>query len=91
MNSITDQEQPKPGKGVEIIVNSRKKLVDTEYVSFQEVIDLAFDDPPSGPDIEFTVKYRNGPRDSKGSLVAGGEPTKIADGMIFDVKYTDKS
>lgn len=83
-------EKPEPHKGVEIIVNSRKKYVEGEYVTFKEVIDLAYDVPPSGENIEFTVKYRNGPRGSKGTLVAGKD-TKIADGMIFDVKYTDKS
>ena len=83
-------DKPEPHKGVEIIVNSRKKYVEGEYVTFEEVINLAYDDPPSGADIEFTVKYRNGPRGSKGSLVAGKD-TKVADGMIFDVKYTDKS
>ncbi len=90
MNNDDPQDHPEPGKGVEIIVNSRKKFVDAEGVTFKQVIGLAYDDPPSGPDIEFTVKYRNGPRGSKGSLVAGGE-TKIAYDMIFDVKFTDKS
>lgn len=83
-------DKPEPHKGVEIIVRTRKKYVDAEYVTFEEVIDLAYDDPPSGPDIEFTVKYREGPRGAKGSLVKG-ERTKIVDGMIFDVKFTDKS
>jgi len=83
-------DKPEPHKGVEIIVNSRKKYVEGEYVTFKEVIDLAYEIPPSGADIEFTVKYRNGPRGSKGSLVKGKD-TKITDGMIFDVKYTDKS
>lgn len=82
---------------VEIIVNGRKKGVPSSAlsaegeISFEEVVRLAFDPPPSGPDIVFTVSYRDAgdaPRD--GSLVAG-KSVKVQDGTVFNVTFTDKS
>ena len=82
---------------VEIIVNGRKKDVPSSALSaegelsFDQVVKLAFDPPPSGPDTVFTVSYRNAgdaPRD--GSLVKG-KSVKIQDGTVFNVTFTDKS
>lgn len=91
-DSVSDptHDKPRHRKGVEIIVNSRERYVEDRHVTFQEVIALAYDDPPSGEYIEFTVTYRNGPSGRKGFLVRG-RSIPIADGMIFDVKFTDKS
>ena len=82
---------------VEIIVNGRKRNVPSSALSaegeifFDQVVKLAYDPPPSGPDIVFTVSYRNAgdaPRD--GSLVKG-KSVKIQDGTVFNVTFTDKS
>ena len=92
MDSSTQIDQVAPPKGYEIIVNTRPKTVKSEDLTYEAVVTLAFepDPPPSGDDIVITVKYRNGPRGSKGSLVRG-QQTKIADGMIFNVRVTDQS
>ena len=90
MNKETTPNQGQPHKGYEIFVNTRKQFVESEYVTYQEVVDLAFETPPSGPNILIRVKFSNGPRGSTGSLVAG-QDTKVTDGMIFDVRVTDQS
>ena len=75
-----------------IIVNTRKKTVSKSKMTYDEVICLAFDNPPSGPNICITVTYRRGPAcNSQGTLVQGCKPVKIQNGMIFDVTATDKS
>lgn len=83
---------PKLDKGeYRVIVNGRQKTVDSDEVTFEEAIRLAFDQPPSGPYIVFTVSYRNGAgRPPEGRLVAG-QGVKIQDGTIFNVTATDKS
>ena len=90
MNSSIQSEQVAPSKGYEIIINTRPTTIESEYLTYEEVVNLAFDPPPSGPYIVVTVNYRNGPRGSKGSLIQG-QQTKIADGMIFNVRVTDES
>ena len=74
-----------------IIVNGEQKLVTADELSFDQIVDLAFDASQRGPMIEFTVDYRKGEdKQPKGSLVQG-QTVKIKDGMIFDVTRTDKS
>ena len=82
---------------VTIVVNGRKKVVPSKdlssdgEISFKRVVSLAFDPPPSGPDIVFTASYRNGAgRPPDGRLVAG-QSVKIQDGTVFNVSFTDKS
>lgn len=78
---------------VTIIVNGRPKVVKDKdkMLSFREIVALAFDNPPTGDNIVFTITYRKGPRaNPEGTLVEGGS-VKIQDGMIFNVTATDKS
>ncbi len=78
-------------RGVLIIVNGREKLVQGEELTFDGVINLAFDDPPKGEFICFTITYRNaaGPR-PEGTLIEG-ETINIREGMVLNVTVTDKS
>lgn len=77
---------------ITIIVNTRKKTISKTEVTYDEIIDLAFDNPPSGQNICITVTYRRGPScNQQGTLIQGGEPVQTQNGMIFDVTATDKS
>ena len=74
-----------------IIVNARQKVVTEKELSFNDIVALAFDTPASGPNIMFTITYRNGPhRNLEGTLIEGAI-IKIKNGMIFNVTATDKS
>lgn len=78
-------------KAVTIIVNGREKSVTSKELTFDQVVDLAFDDPQRGPLIFFTITYRRGHGEKpEGSLVEG-KSVKVKDGMIFNVTRTDKS
>ncbi len=80
-------------KDVTIIVNGTQKTVDKNAeLSYEEVVALAFENPPTGENILITVNYRRGHGNKpEGSLAAGDPPVKVKDGMIFDVTPTDKS
>lgn len=85
-----DHERPDK-KGFSIIVNGREKTVEDEELTFEQVVTLAFDDPPSGEFICFTITYRRaGGRKPEGTLVEG-ESVKVRDGTIINVTVTDKS
>ena len=78
-------------KGFWIIVNGREKTVEDEELTFEQVIALAFDDPPKGEFICFTITYRQaGGRKPEGTLVEG-ESVKLRDGTVINVTVTDKS
>jgi hypothetical protein len=84
-------EQADKTKTVTIVVNGRQKEVAKDELTFDEVVDLGFDDPGRGPQIFFTITYRRGQGDKpEGSLVEG-ETLKVKDGMIVNVTRTDKS
>ncbi|MGD1098110.1 MAG: multiubiquitin domain-containing protein [Bryobacteraceae bacterium] len=80
-----------PPKVFTIIVNGRKKEVPTKTLSFDQLVALAFNPVPVGPNVMFTITYRKGPhKNPEGTLTEGGT-VRIKDGMIFDVSETNKS
>ena len=88
------QEQEKSGdkKTVVIIVNGRPKEVTGKALTFEEVLNLAFnDDPPTGPNIVITVTFSRGEDSRKEGSLLPGESVKVKKGMVFDVTATDKS
>jgi hypothetical protein len=78
-------------KVYKIIVNGRQKEVSTKMLTFNQVVALAFNPVPSGPNVQFTVTYRKGPRRNHEGSMTEGETVRIKDGMIFDVTETNKS
>lgn len=74
-----------------IIVNGRQKTVTKKELTFTEIVALAFDPPPSGPNILFTVTYRRGEGNKPEGSLSEGESVKVKEGMIFNVTATDKS
>lgn len=78
-------------KTVTIIVNARPKTVEKEEISFEDVISLAYDNPPSGPNWVFTVTYHRGHGQKPEGSLRAGQTVKVKDGMVFDVTATDKS
>lgn len=78
-------------KDITIVVNGRDKTVTGKELTFAQVVALAFDTPPTGENVVFTITYRRGQGEKpEGSLVEG-ETVKIKKGMIFNVTATDKS
>jgi hypothetical protein len=78
-------------KVYKIIVNGRQKDVSTKKLTFDQVVALAFNPVPSGPNVQFTVTYRKGPRKNPDGSMTEGETVRVKDGMIFDVTETNKS
>ena len=93
MNNLQENKREGQGHNKEftIIVNGRQKEVTAKELSFAEIIALAFDNPPTGPNIVFTVTYRKGEGNKPEGTIVEGDTVKIKDGMIFNVTATDKS
>jgi hypothetical protein len=85
---------------ITIVVNARQKVVSVSEltpdgeINFDQVIELASDTPgwlSPGPNIVYTVSYRNAAgRPPDGDLLEG-QGVKIQDGTIFNATATDRS
>ena len=88
----TENQVDRPDdKTFSIIVNGRVTEVERDELSFDELVDLAFDDPARGPQIVFTITFREaGGRIPEGELDEG-QRLKVRDGTIVNVTRTDQS
>lgn len=76
---------------ITIRVNSRKREVKPGTITFEELVALAFETPPSGPNVSFTVSYRKGPPPRPEGSLLPGQSVRVIEGMAFHVTATDKS
>ncbi len=88
---LTQDEHFYSVREFDIIVNTRKKDVTKPKLSFDEAVRLAYDPVPSGPNILFTITYRHGPRQNPDGEMLEGQSVWLKNGMVFNVKYTDRS
>jgi Multiubiquitin len=89
--STTDAETTSERKTVTIVVNGEQKVVDKDRVTFDEVVDLAFNPRPVGQQIVYEITYWRGPGKKPEGHLVEGESVNVKDGMVFNVTYTDKS
>ena len=82
---------------VTLIVNSREREISSKVLSsdgeitFDQVVKLAYTDPPSGPYIELAVSYWNGAGRPTEGILYPGESVKVQDGTVFNVTVNDNS
>lgn len=92
MNDNDNAKGDSNNKDYTIIVNTREKTVSKKELTFAEIIALAYDNPPTGANVLFTVTYRRGHGNKPdGTMVETDPPLKLKEGMIFNVTATDKS
>jgi len=88
---LKENDKGKDEKEIVIVVNGREKTVTGKELTFAELVALAFDNPPTGENIVFTITYRRGHGEKPEGTLTEGESVKIKKGMIFNVTATDKS
>ncbi len=86
---MNDQKQAGQNQ-VTIFVNTRSKQVHRGEISYDEIVALAFDSVPIGPNVLITVTYFRSQGDRTGDLLPG-KTVAVHEGMIFDVVATDRS
>jgi hypothetical protein len=74
-----------------IVVNGRPHPWGEKEISFEQVVALAYPNPPQGGNIEYTVSYRRAQGNKPDGTLKAGESVKVKVGMIFDVTATDLS
>lgn len=79
------------GHTTQIIVNGRNREVIGKELSFIQVVKLAFDDAVFNDVTVYTVTYKRGSGHKPEGTMVEGETVKVKEGMVFNVKRTDKS
>lgn len=92
MSEHDDKNTGQAQHQITIYVNGTPKQVEKkDKLAYDEVVNLAFDNPPTGDDILITITYHKGDNQKpEGSLVPGGT-VKPKEGMEFDVTATNRS
>lgn len=79
-------------KTVTIIINGRPKTIPkNDDLTFEEVVALAFENPPTGDGIQYTIQYSRGQGNKPTGALVEGQSVKVKDGMEFDVTSTNRS
>ena len=73
-----------------IIVNARPKHdINTDRLSYDDVVKLAFGQP--APNTYYTITFSDGPKDNPQGTMAAGDTVGIKSGMKFYVTPTTQS
>lgn len=78
--------------GFMVIVNGTPHTVPNDVVTFEQVVEIAFPNHPTNPDLVFSVTFENAASDPRqGTLATGGRVTVKKHGTVFDVTQTNRS
>ncbi len=72
-----------------IVVNGRRRTITDHKLTYIEAVHLAYPGEQPSETVSFTVTYSN-PHGKEGSLVEGQE-VKVHEGIILNVRKTDRS
>lgn len=89
---MIESETKHQEKTVTIIVNGRERSwPKNSEISYEEVVGLAFENPPTGKDIQITVQYTRGEGHKPSGTLVEGQSVRVKEGMVFDVTATNRS
>lgn len=74
----------------DITVNGEPETWHQRKINYEQVVKLAFPHGPMGGEIRYNVSWTK-PDGQEGSLRPGSKPVDVVEGMMFDVRNTDKS
>ncbi|KQY56179.1 hypothetical protein ASD11_14965 [Aeromicrobium sp. Root495] len=78
-------------KSTTLMINGRAREWNDKEISFEELVGLAYPNPPQGSNIEYTITFRRGNGNKPEGSLKAGQSVKVKEGMIFDVTPTDLS
>lgn len=92
MSVHTEAVPESAGRGHQfvVVINAAQYTVDSERVSYEQVVALAYPNPPPHG-VRYTVTYRKAKQAPEGSLAPGQSVEVKKTGTIFNVTATSKS
>jgi hypothetical protein len=98
MANATEQQEQDPSHGehgakeITIVVNGTPKTVTKGEISYEEVVDLAFDgNPPTGDNVRIVVTYHRGHGEKPEGTLIAGESVRVKQDMEFDATPAGRS
>jgi hypothetical protein len=92
MRSIRMPEHEKHEKTVTIVVDGTPHQVPkNEFITYAEVVTLAYPDYPQHPEITYSVTYTRGHGEKPEGILDPGGRVKVKEGMSFCVNRTGQS
>lgn len=89
---MDDPHRNEHPKTITIIINGRPRTAPkNDVLTFEEIVALAFDNPPTGDGIQYTIQYSRGHGNKPAGALVEGQSVKAKDGMEFDVTSTNRS
>ena len=88
---MTDKQDSDSEKEIQIVVNGTSHVVQTDEVTFDNVVDLAYPDGARGDLVTYTVTFYDGAGRPPEGVLAEGEKAKVKNGTVFNVTRTDRS
>lgn len=76
-------------KAYTIVVNGRQRTVKKHKLTYLEIVQIAFPNEQPSDTAAFTVTYSN--RHGKEGSLVDGQTTEVHEGMVFNVRKTDRS
>lgn len=91
MNQIaTEAAEPLRPEQHTVTINTEEKIVNGKFLTFQEVLKLAFPDGPFGDRIVYSVLYHYEHETTEYTLDKS-QKVEVRNGMVFDVDNADRS
>lgn len=84
-----DKEKGKPEKSYTLMVNGREWTMAEKKQTYRDIAKLAYPDA-NFEQFLYTIIYFKGESGNEGDLVEG-ETINVKDGMVFNVRRSDKS
>lgn len=83
----------KPNDPITVVVNGVDKTlsVETDRLSYEDVVMLAYGTYNSSSSIIYSIAYSNGPVENKKGVLVKGDSVRVRRGMIFNVGCSNKS
>lgn len=85
-----EDKKGKPPNSYEITVNGRPRTVFEKKQTYRDIAKLAYPDADFEK-FQFTIVYFKGEQDHKEGDLVEGESVNVKDGMVFNVRRSDKS
>ena len=80
-----------PPAGEPVALAAARQFLRIQYDGEDDLVALAYENPPTGELICFTITYRRGQGNKPEGTLDDGDTVKLKEGMIFNVTATDKS